>query len=256
MEVQRDRIANENAAAAKAPWAGNFYNGDGTGTNVRLSLAPHAGVAATSRGCMGTYAANKGAVIPQADGSLLLKYEQPNDERGIGFADHVVPVAWGERMYLIPEKQLAEFASAVNLGDEPRTSAFGLFLMREGDEQRQASGLPALPPEAKRLIQQAPLAVGVISATRLPDKDPDHFICRYRLELDHGAKAGLAAGMELTTTNVRGGNRVILDQTTPTRAIGTMYLYGDDCTDSTQRPSAKTRFTTGAYQAAQPKRSP
>ena len=247
VEAQRAAIDKENLATPKVAWAGDYYFGDGMGQNVSLSLAPVSGVAATWQGCLGTYSVNKGRVIAQADGSLLLEYEQPNDQRGIGFADHLIPVVWGERMYMISEDELPAFASAVNLGDEPRKYAQGLFLMRTGDEQRKVYGVPALPPAQQSLIREVPLEVGVVSVDRLRDKDADQFECRYRLELDRGANDGLAAGMTLLATGGSAGNRIALEQTTPTRSVGTMRLFGDECTSLDQRPSFKTRFTSGAY---------
>ncbi len=247
VDAQLAAIAKENSTTHRVAWAGDYYFGDGLGENVSLSLAPVSGVAATWQGCLGTYAANKGKVIPQADGSLLLKYERPNDQRGLGFADHVVPVAWGERTYLISEKELPAFASAVNLGDEPREGAQGSFLMRKGDEHHKVYGVPMLPPARQSLIRKVPLEVGVVSANRLRDNHADSFECRYRLKLDHGANDGLAAGMNLLEIGVSAGNRITLEQTTPTRAVGTMSLFGDECTKPDQRPSTKIRFTSGAY---------
>jgi hypothetical protein len=78
-----------------------------------------------------------------ADGSLHLNYEQPNDQEGIGLADHVVPVACGDRIYMISEKEGPEFASAVNLGDEPRESAQGSFLMRRETSSARHTGCPS-----------------------------------------------------------------------------------------------------------------
>lgn len=248
VDAQRAAIAEENARTKpRRGWAGDYYSGDGLGANVSLSLAPNAGVAATWQGCLGTYGINKGAVIPQADGSLLLKYEGPNDPKGIGFADHVVPVAWGERMYMIAEEELPAFASAVNFGDEPRNIAQGMFLMRKGDESRKVYGMPDLPSPQRSLIRDVSLEVGVVSAERLHGSDADEFMCRYRLELDHGANDGLAAGMVLRMTGSADYGRVTLDQVTPTRAVGAISLFGDECTRPDQGPSTRTRFTSGAY---------
>lgn len=250
VDAQRAAIDEENARTRpRIAWAGDYYSGDGLGANVSLSIAPHSGVAATWQGCLGTYMANKGAVIPKADGSLLLKYEEANDPKGIGFANHVVPVAWGERMYLISEKELPAFASAVNLGDEPRKDAHGTFLMRQGDESRKVYGMPVLPRAQRSLIRETPLEVGVISAKRLPDNHGDHFECRYRLQLDHGANDGLAVGMDLRPTGSCPSGRVTLEQVTPTRAVGAISVFGDECTKPDQRPSTSTRFTSGAYRA-------
>jgi hypothetical protein len=256
VDAQRAAIARENSATPGTPWAGDYYSGDGLGANVSLSLAPRSGVAATWQGCLGTYAANQGSVIPQADGSLLLKYEQPNDPNGIGFADHVMPVAWGERMYMVAETELPAFVSAINLGNEPREGAQGSFLMRKGDEQHKVYGLPALPPAQQSLIREVPLEVGVVSASRLHGNRTDEFECRYRLVLDHGADDRLAAGMDLRATSGYAGNRVTLEETTPTRAVGTMSLYGDECAKPDQQPSTRTRFTTGAYRGMSPSQKP
>jgi hypothetical protein len=246
--AQRVVIDEENATTkSRMAWAGDYYSGDGLGANISLSLAPRSGVAATWQGCLGTYWANKGQVLPQADGSLLLKYEQPNDEQGIGFADHLVPVPWGDRMYMISEKELPAFASAVNFGDEPRNDAHGMFLMRQGDESRKVNGVPMLPVAQRSLIREVPLEVGVVSAKRLHDGRVDEYGCRYRLELDHGADDGLAVGTKLHTVGGSGDGRVTLEQVTPTRAVGAMTLFGEECAGPNQRPSARTRFTTGAY---------
>jgi hypothetical protein len=248
VDAQRVAIDEENAnTKPRISWAGDYYFGDGLGANVSLSLAPHSGVAATWQGCLGTYTTNKGAVIPQADGSLLLKYEEPNDEKGIGFADHLVPVAWGDRMYMISEKEIPAFVSAVNLGYEPRQDARGMFLMREGDEGRKAYGMPILPRAQRSLIREVPLEVGVISAKPLQDKHVDLLECRYRLELDHGANDGLAVGTRLQATAGSPYGRVILEQVTPTRAVTVLSLFGDECTKPDQRSLTKTRFTSGAY---------
>lgn len=247
--AQHAAVGKENSTTPSAAWAGDYYFGDGLGQNVHLSVSPRSGIAATWRGCLGTYAANKGKVVPQADGSLLLKYEQPNDPKGIGFADHVIPVPWGDRMYMISEGELPAFASAVNLGDEPREGQSGSFFLRQGDESRKVHGPPVLPPRQQSLIREVPLEVGVVSANRLPKTNADTFECRFRLKLDRGANDGLASGMNLVAIRIGAGSRLALEQTTPTRAVGTMSLFGDECAKPDQWPSTKTRFTTGAYRA-------
>jgi len=85
-------------------------------------------------------------------------------------------------------------------------------------------------------------------------KHTDDFECRYQLELDRGAKDGLAAGMDLLTTGVSAGHRITLEQTTPARAVATVSLFGDECTKPDDWPSTRTRFTTGAFEGYQPNR--
>jgi hypothetical protein len=47
VNAQRAAIDRENSTTPSVAWAGDYYSGDGLGANVSLSLAPHAGVAAT-----------------------------------------------------------------------------------------------------------------------------------------------------------------------------------------------------------------
>jgi hypothetical protein len=51
------------ASTAQPLWAGRYFEGDGTGRNIDLSLTPDAGVAATWKGCLGTYGANHGSLV-------------------------------------------------------------------------------------------------------------------------------------------------------------------------------------------------
>jgi len=110
--------------------------------------------------------------------------------------------------------------------------------------------MPHLPPAQRSLIREVPLEVGVVSAKRLHgNQRGNEFDCRYQLELDRGANDGLAVGMRLRTIGEFPYGRATLEQVTPTRAVGAMTLFGDECTKPDQGPSTKTRFTSGAYHA-------
>jgi hypothetical protein len=47
-------------AADAAKFAGNYYNGDGLGVNISLTLAPDGSYAATWHGCLGLYGEGSG----------------------------------------------------------------------------------------------------------------------------------------------------------------------------------------------------
>jgi len=48
-------------------WAGEYYVGDGLGMNVRILVAPTAGMTYTWRGCLGLYDGNQGEIVGTFD---------------------------------------------------------------------------------------------------------------------------------------------------------------------------------------------
>ena len=76
---------------------------------------------------------------------LVLHPEEP----GTGsLATRLVPVAWGDRRYLVPEAEIASFRSAVEQGHEPRGGPHGAFYLRCDDWWKAVEGLPTLPDGA------------------------------------------------------------------------------------------------------------
>src|SRR5262245_25906287 len=132
----RAEIAAELEATPGHDWAGSYYWGDGLGANVSLDLAPGAGFVFAWNGCVGLYGRNYGAVRDAGD-RLYLEPELANEPGQFGHIEvEFVPVAWGERRYLIPPEKLVEFCAAVQGGSEPRAHPQGRFLLRRGDETR------------------------------------------------------------------------------------------------------------------------
>lgn len=125
VETRRVAIDDEISRAPAHPWAAEYYEGDGLGTNVRLSLAPRSGVAATWTGCLGLYSANLGSVLAEPGGTLKFDFQQANKPGFAGFAQRVVPVRWGARRYLIKPNEMADFVAAIHAGYEPRTGVHG-----------------------------------------------------------------------------------------------------------------------------------
>jgi len=78
------------------------------------------------------------------------------------------PIKWGERTYLIYEDDLANFTNAINLSLEPREPGlqlnyYGLFFLREGDEEKTAKGKPSLPSKWKDLLLGEPITATIVS---------------------------------------------------------------------------------------------
>jgi hypothetical protein len=130
--------------------------------------------------------------VENQDGRLLLsndsqeKIKRQDGEEFNAFIANLTRVRWGDRRYLIPDKQLLAFCNTVNQGEEPRDSDWGEFYMGEGHEKIKVSGLPDLPKPWNQYVLEAPVRGKVVEY--LPDM---------MARVDIGRKDGLRAGMEL-----------------------------------------------------------
>ena len=234
-------------------WAGDYYQGDGLGANVRLVLAPKTGVAATWHGCLGLYGANAGAVTQSSDGTLEFQFEYPNEKGFGGFPDHVVPVRWGDRRYLLAPTQMADFVAAINHGREPRPQAWGTFLLADGDESRRVSGLPDLPAEYRDAIRSTPVLARVLTVEPLGNESRFESSCdrRYRLHVAvaDGALLRDDEALEASGPSNPFGRFLILDAR-PGRAVVIAKMYESDCAKPEQVPRKGWTLTTGAYDPA------
>ncbi len=97
-----------------------------------------------------------------------------------------VPVRWGNRCYLIPEKDRLVFCSAVNQRAMPRYMRSGPFSRDDADFRKAPPGLPQVPSEWASFLLPKPVT-GTI-AELLPNNVAI---------LSAGAYDGLKAGMEL-----------------------------------------------------------
>jgi hypothetical protein len=120
------------------------------------------------------------------DGVLRLVPEGPfsSDLRAL-MGNDFVPVRWGGRRYLIPEKERVAFCSIVNQGDAPKYMRNGPFSFRVGDRRNPPEGRPEVPPEwASFLLPKS--ITGTITEV----------LENHVAIIDVGAKDGLKAGME------------------------------------------------------------
>ncbi len=77
----QEKIQEEIKTLGEHPWAGEYYEGDGLGVNVSLSITPKAGYLYEWHGCMGLYDRNYGAV-KEKDGKLLLSFTLKHQSEG------------------------------------------------------------------------------------------------------------------------------------------------------------------------------
>jgi hypothetical protein len=195
----RGKIREEIKTLGDHPWAGEYYEGDGSGVNVLLILAPKSGYVFEWHGCLGLYDRNYGAVT-SAKGKLHLSFTFPNKQKGFqGIAEEFTPVAWGTRKYLIPSNNIVGFCNEVNDGSEPRKGLRGFYLLRRGDEKKEAKGFPDVPQEFKPYLLAHPIEAEIISIGAVTTR-PSLADWKFKdtsVTLNRGKKAGLLVGMKL-----------------------------------------------------------
>jgi hypothetical protein len=234
------------------PWAGKYYFGDGLGLNINLSLAPKSGGVATLTGCLGLYKADVADIESTARGTLSLKFANAKDKMGPTFPQEVLPVHWGKRHYLVPTDQLSDFANAINLGSEPRDSPSGFFLLREGDQEKPAVGLPDLPAAYLSWIRTEPTQF-TVDKVKTIHADGGKSFCDRKMGLRFPRRADddLRPGMDLQQLDHGGYGRATVTRVDERSFEAEIDDYSSSSCDIEQDlPKAGWRFTTGAYAAA------
>ncbi len=116
-----------------------------------------------------------------------------------------LPIEWSERIYLINQSELKNFANAINLGIEPRSSLisrddfspwYGSFYLRSGDEKKTVRGKPNLPAKWLSFLLSRPLTATVISIQEVEKRE---FVTISTVTINKGRKDGLKVGMRLLT---------------------------------------------------------
>lgn len=122
------------------------------------------------------------------DGRLILTPEKSHETWPRGTSPILIPISWGQRLYLIPQNDIAGFSNQINRGIEPVSrGSMGSYYLREGDWDRPASGQPDLPEEWKKRLLDEPVT-GLVAG-----RDP---LNRWIISL--GKNYGVYDGMELS----------------------------------------------------------
>ncbi len=212
--ARRDRILEELEALDREAlpedhwareWAGEYYVGDGTGMNVTIVVAPESGAAYTWRGCLGLYDSNHGEIVEVLDDGLLLQLAVDPDEKTRPFMDErLYFVRWGERRYLVPERQMMDLVNNFNEGGYARSGLYSAprldsGIMFNGDAP---AGVPELPERWAKLLLTKLVKLEVTAVgERSPALMPSGFQ-KWEVEFAGGSADGAYVG--LTVTNARG----------------------------------------------------
>ncbi|MGQ0553857.1 MAG: hypothetical protein ACT4PU_11640 [Planctomycetota bacterium] len=197
--ARRAEIRAELATLEAHAWAGEYFAGDGTGVNTSLTLAPRSGYVFEWHGCLGLYDRNYGAVTSTGR-KLGLSFAFENVHEGFrGLAPELVVIPWGPRVYLVPADDVIGFCNDVNAGDEPRTSIFGEYLLRKGDELTKVTGDPELPFDYQNALLKEPVETTVLEVGEFALR-PGVSGWNFRdtpLTLAAGSEQGLRIGTQL-----------------------------------------------------------
>jgi hypothetical protein len=115
----------------------------------------------------------------------------------------LVVIHWSSRTYLVPARSLADFASAVNLGIEPRHSV-SIFdgasgYLRHGDEQKPVTGRPLLPPSFRKYFIDREITAKILRVGK-PFKENKYFL---PIQLNVGRAQGVIYGMQFRPRDKR-----------------------------------------------------
>jgi hypothetical protein len=194
IKAKRQKIENEIAQLKNHPWAGEYYDGDGFGTNVTLTLAPKNGFTVTWFGCLGLYDQNHGKVDWDGD-RIKMSFAFDLEDGYIGsYAAEYKPIRWGDRVYLVPADKIIKFCNAANSRDEPRKGVHGFFFLRKGDEEKEAEGKPELPEKFMPYLLDKPVNATVVSINGIQE---DRGSKNATVVVDKGKNDGLLPGMKL-----------------------------------------------------------
>jgi hypothetical protein len=196
-------------SGSEAAWSGEYYEGDGTGVNIVLSLAPQSGFVFEWEGCLGVYDRNFGTVAAGSDRIELAFHYFNLREQFRGLSPVFIPVQWGERRYLVPPEKIDQFCTDANSGDEPRDSSVGFYLLRLGDEKKAARGLPDVPGDFGRLLLRAPLEPKIIEVLDSWKHDTHLFLTRVRLDM--GSDRGVVPGMRMSRIESEQYQRLVIE---------------------------------------------
>ncbi len=101
----------------------------------------------------------------------------------------LIPIRWGERLYLIPENKGRSFCNYVNVeGGAPGWPPDPCFV-RDGDDEKPVEGPPTVPKEWESMLLPAPINGKVVE-----------LIGHSRARVDFGYKNGAWKGMPLWVT--------------------------------------------------------
>lgn len=202
-------------------WAGEYYVGNGLGMNVRILVAPDAGITYTWDGCMGIYDGNHGDIVDTFDldddgrpDGLRINWALDPINRYDFNSETFYFVRWAGpdggkgRRYLVPEAKMLDMVNHYNQGGYPRDSMYTAPLRYDrpavGERGWRASkkpvaGVPQLPARWAKLLLVKAVDANVTHVTPITTRNVTNGVdvTLARVTLDKGSADGLYLGLQV-----------------------------------------------------------
>jgi hypothetical protein len=185
-------------------WAGIYSRTTGM-TVESLSLAPRAGGAFASRGCLGLINFNHGEIRRSGADWIELAWQiDPGlstfaylGKRQAWLSPKLRVIPWGSEKYLVPEARLMEFVNAVNSGDRLLIGSFWRSgVVSPVVTQEPPDGRPELPESLRPCLFDAPVRCRCTKAREVTEPAGNGVQHVWReLEIDAGSAQKLRVGM-------------------------------------------------------------
>lgn len=192
------------------PWADSYVRGmPPFGSHAELVIAPKSGYAYTRHSCdCGDgngpllYDQNYGEVTWE-NGRLKLSPALGKDEYfcdSFSVATELIPISWGDYLYLVPADEIIDFCNIVNAGD----AIFGTFFIRGTYPWKSPppSGKPDVPEEYKPYLLEKPIEGEIITVGETKELRKRSSIENETVvTINKGRQDGVLPGMQFLVTN-------------------------------------------------------
>jgi hypothetical protein len=167
---------------------GEYYVGDGLGFNQTLILKGDNTFEFLETGCGGIYDQSKGAFTFDND-QITLRPSEPQKDKHFATKTMFYPVKWADRLYLVADDEMLEFASKYAMGwrGEHYDGRSGSHYLRNGIDDnltQPVQGKPQIPDEYKRYLTR-PFQADITAVNGR------------EVTIDQGSDAGLFPGTQL-----------------------------------------------------------
>jgi hypothetical protein len=174
---QADRPGNPLAALA-----GEYYFSDGF-ERESLKISPKGRFELEYDNCTGGFRISGRAKF--VDGHLALGSDLVYRIFFVKVPTDLIPIRWGDRLYLVPKGAGDVFCNHVNLMG-PSGHPGGTFYLRRGDDEKRVDGLPSVPKAWEHMLLPSPLNGKIVEVMK-----PG------RARVDFGSDSGAWKGMAL-----------------------------------------------------------
>jgi len=150
--MKLEAIESENSNSV-GEWAGDYSTRSGEVNVVALRFSPQAGfVHLNFYTCLPELRGlNYGTITATPDNILLTSQTSKRN----GQTTKYLPVKWGERHYLVPESEVAQFYKFVaGYGWKKDEYVFFSFLLKNDDTEKPIVGMPVFPRGYERFVKK------------------------------------------------------------------------------------------------------